>query len=98
MLVAMTFKQFWKKRERGEKSCHPKISNAMIKMIKFCVLLLIGNVNISTLTNDDGAETSQVGNNTAVPLESPNGKVSCIQVNDFSKSHILLWQHIKVEG
>lgn len=53
-------------------------------------LLFIGNLNISTSTNDDGADMPQVGDNTAVPLESPDGNVSCFQVavsvNDTSSS------------
>lgn len=54
----------------------------MIVMIKFCisVLLSFGNINVSTSANEEGAGTLQVGNNTAVPLETPNGDVSCMQV------------------
>lgn len=64
----------------------------LIEMIEFCVtvLIFIGNVNDSTSTSDDSADTPQVGNNTAVPLKSPSGKVSHIQVmipvNDTSSS------------
>lgn len=64
----------------------------MSEMIKSCVpvLLFIGNANISTPTNDDGADAPHVCNNTEVPLESPNGNVSCIQemtaVNDTFSS------------
>lgn len=61
--------------------CH-NLKCVMIVMIKFCisVLLSFGNINVSTSANEEGAGTLQVGNNTAVPLETPNGDVSCMQV------------------